>query len=166
MQNLVSFYLKESPNCDGRWLEEIWEWDDAEWEFDHDFIQWLFPTIEESRFNPDAPLLNDEVIGEFRKDALLRHNLRCSYERWLQFCGIKREGDKITLVDRSENVWGSLNHNWWRITRVLKSLMILGLEKEAREFSALLERLQNDKVIDVDEETRTYWQGAMDVIRE
>lgn len=158
MHNLVSFYLKESPNCDGRTLEELWEWSDDDWDFEHGFIQWLFPTIEESRFNPDAPTLNEEHIRQWHQDGLLRHNLRTSYERWLRFCGVGLVNGELILVDAKKNVWGGMNHNWWRITRVLKSLSVLGLNAEAAEFFSLLKRIRHQ--VGVDNETWAYWSEA------
>src|ERR1043165_1674234 len=136
--SLISFYLKESPNSDGRWLEELWEWSDEDWETEKDFIQWLFPTNQASAFNADAPLLNEEIMKEWHKDKLLQHNLRQSYERWLRFCGVERVDAKLHLANRKPNVCGGFNHNWLRITRVLKSLTLLGLPKESQEFFSLL----------------------------
>src|ERR1700722_9350707 len=125
---LISFYLKESPNSDGRLLEEIWQWPDEDWELEHDFIQHLFPLDQPSAFNADAPILDKDIIQAWHKDKLLQHNLRTSYERWLRFCGIERLDGKLRLADPKPNVWGGMNHNWLRITRVLRCLNLLGLK--------------------------------------
>lgn len=159
MRNIIDFYLKESADCDGRMLEEIWEWSDDDWDFEHNFIQWLFPTMEESIFNPDAPILNEEIITQWHQDGLLRHNLRISYERWLRFCGVGLVNDELVLIDANKNVWRGMNHNWWRITRVLKSLSALGLAVEAAEFFSFLERIRNE--VGVDDETWAYWAEAV-----
>lgn len=159
MHNLISFYLKESPNCDGTMLEDIWEWSDEDWEFEHSFIQWLFPTTEESRFNPDAPVLNEELISQWHQDGLLRHNLRISYERWLRFCGISLVNGELILADAKKNVWDGMNHNWWRMTRILKSLSVLGLATEAAELLHLLKGVRHR--VGVDDVTWTYWSEAI-----
>ena len=99
MNGLISFYLKDCPNLDGRWLEELWGWPDEDWEMFHDFIQWLFPLDRASAFNADAPLLDGDTIRAWRDDKLLQDNLRTSYERWLRFCGVERVGDNLILAD-------------------------------------------------------------------
>jgi hypothetical protein len=159
--NLISFYLKESPNSDGRWLEEIWEWPDEDWEFEHDFIQHLFPLDTPSSFNADAPILDEAAIMEWNQDGLLQHNLRQSYKRWLQFCGVERVEGKFQLVDRKPNVWGGFNHNWLRITRVLRCLTLLGLQDEANEFFALLKELRDSGAVAINDNSFRYWQKAV-----
>ena len=159
--NLTSFYLKESQNSDGRYLEEIWAWSDDDWEMEHDFIQHLFPTDQASAFNADAPILDETTIKEWHQDRLLQHNLRLSYERWLRYCGIERVDGKLHLADRKPNVWGRFNHNWLRITRVLKSLTLLGLVTEAKEFFQLLRELRETGSVAVGDETWRHWSGAM-----
>jgi hypothetical protein len=110
-QNLIPFYQKESPNSDGRYLEEIWAWSDEDWELEHDYIQHLFPLAEPSAFNADAPLLDQATINQWHRDKLLQHNLRTSYERWLRFCGVVRVEGDLHLADPNPNVWGGFNHN-------------------------------------------------------
>lgn len=161
MCNIITFYLKEAPNSDGRWLEEIWSWPDEDWELEHDFIQWLFPLDEPSMFNPDAPVLGADAIRAWHEDRLLQHNLRKSYERWLRYCGIKRADGNIRLVDRKPNVWGGFNHNWLRITRVLRCLTLLGMNDEAGEFIGFLTELRDTGTVAINDESFGYWQRAV-----
>jgi hypothetical protein len=161
MQNIITFYLKESPNLDGRWLEEIWAWSDDDWELEHDFIQHLFPLDQPSAFNADAPLLDEATINEWHRDKLLQHNLRTSYERWLQFCGVENVDGKLHLADRKPNVWDGLNHNWLRITRVLRCLMLLGLQDEANDFFALLTVLRDSGTVAINDQSWRYWKRAV-----
>jgi hypothetical protein len=160
--DLISFYLKESPNSDGRWLEEIWAWSDEDWELEHDFIQHLFPTDQASAFNADAPILDKHTIKKWHQDRLLQHNLRLSYERWLRYCGIERVNGTLHLAVRKPNVWGGFNHNWLRITRVLKSLTLLGLVKESQEFFSLLKEMRESRMVAVGDETWRFWSEAAD----
>jgi hypothetical protein len=62
----------------GRSLQQIWRWPDEQLERTHDYIQWLFPLTERSVFNSHAPILNAQVIQEFRARLELRENLRAS----------------------------------------------------------------------------------------
>ena len=63
-RDLIEFYRGIAPDSEGRTLADLWAFSDDEMEEVHDFIQWMFPLREPSRFNPDAPLLTDEdVVG-------------------------------------------------------------------------------------------------------
>jgi hypothetical protein len=73
-ENIFAFY-QGRPDSSGRTLEDIWLWDYQKLEYTHDYIQWLFPLKEKSRFNRNAPILNDEVIQAFRTDEQLRLRL-------------------------------------------------------------------------------------------
>jgi hypothetical protein len=164
-EKLIAFYLKEDTDSEGRNLEEIWMWNDSDLEFQHDWVQVLFPTKKQSMFNADAPLLDDETIVEWKKDKLLQHNLRCSFQRALSFLGMKMEDGKIEFVEYPKVVWHGFNHNWLRITRILESLTLLGLETEAKLMLECLERsyegcINNNIKLDM-EASLLYWRDAV-----
>ena len=156
---LTEFYLHEKANIDGIWLEEVWCWTNDEWDFEHSFIQWLFPLKNESAFNADAPLLDDETIKLWHCHPLLQDNLRTSYERWLEFCGVRRLESGLEIVNLKNHVWPDFNHNWLRVTRVLNSLTLLGLGEDAEKFRAMLFKAHEDKKIDISENTMSFWKG-------
>jgi hypothetical protein len=54
----------------------------------HDYIQWLFPLDEPSRFNADAPLLTPADRLAFRHETLAA-NLRRALDRMLAFYGLR-----------------------------------------------------------------------------
>lgn len=147
----------EGCNASGYTLEQVLGWDDEDWELQHDFIQWLFPTDEPSQFNPDAPVLDAATIARFRNDPLLRHRLRRAFDRWLSFCGIIRTDDGLAFGDQNPDVWNRQNHNWLRVTRVLRSLNLLGLPDEAQAFFSLLNTIQSK----IDPTTWRYWERAV-----
>ncbi len=125
MSRLVDFHRGSATDTEGRLLKDILAWLDDNLEAVHDFIQWLFPLPEPSQFNPDAPLLTDEDIAAFKSDPLLQANLMQSFERILAFLGLSLsdqgevvEGQNFTA--RVPEVWGSPNHNWLRITHILR----------------------------------------------
>jgi hypothetical protein len=55
MSRLTDFYRGAGSDSEGRSLADLWNLSDDEMEDIHDFIQWMFPLREPSRFNPDAP---------------------------------------------------------------------------------------------------------------
>jgi hypothetical protein len=167
MSRLLDFYRGEATDTQGRYLKEIWAWPDDELEMVHDFIQWLFPLPEPSRFNADAPLLTAEDIAAFRKDDRLRSNLRASFERILPFLGLALAVDGAVVEGpnvrgRVPDVWAGPNHNWLRITRILRSLRLLGLEAEARALYERLSALRAGGKSPIGADTFRYWTEAVD----
>jgi hypothetical protein len=166
MSRLLEFYRGEGTDAEGRRLHDIWSWSDDDWEAVHDFIQWLFPLPEPSRFNPDAPLLSAADVAAFRLDERLRANLRRSFERFLTFLGLS-VGDEGRVVlgqnfsARAPDVWAAPNHNWLRITRALRCLRGLGLEREARSLFDRLDALYSSRRFPIADDTFRYWTEAV-----
>jgi hypothetical protein len=163
---LLGFYREQAADGEGRWLRKIWAWDDDSLEAVHDFIQWLFPLPERSRFNRDAPLLTPEDIAAFRADPSLRANLRRSFERILSFLGLAGRadgtiGEGANFAGRVADVWTMPNHNWLRITRILRSLTLLGLEAEARALYACLNGFYQSRRFPIPDITFRYWTAAV-----
>ncbi|HET6327255.1 MAG TPA: opioid growth factor receptor-related protein [Planctomycetaceae bacterium] len=166
MSNLLDFYCGRGTDAEGRTLAELWEWNDDELEEVHDFIQWMFPLSEPSRFNPDAPLLTGDDIAAFRGDALLQSRLRQSFERILRFLGFWRAEDGSVVegpnfADRIPEVWQYPNHNWLRITRILRCLGQLGLKSEAQAFFVRLDALYSQRKFPITADTFGYWSDAV-----
>ena len=166
MSQLLDFYRGQGTDTEGRTLEELWGWNDDDLEQVHDFIQWMFPLPERSRFNPDAPLLTDADVAAFRSDASLQARLRQSFERILTFLGLKRTADGSVIEgpnfgDRAPEVWDYPNHNWLRITRILRCLCLLGLKGEARALFARLDALYSGRKYPITAETFQYWSDAV-----
>ncbi|MBI3409488.1 MAG: hypothetical protein HY040_14200 [Planctomycetes bacterium] len=163
--DLIDFYLERAPDDRGRWLHEIWAWDFEALEDVHDYIQELFPLRERSRFQPTAPILDDRIAGEFRTNPMIRANLRKSFDRMLNFYGFRWDEAWTRIVpaehfrERSNNWLFPEDHNHLRITRILKSLTLCGLEAEAREFlEALLAAVDEQSVT---WETLQFWREAV-----
>jgi hypothetical protein len=166
MSRLIDFYRGTGTDAAGRRLDQILPRDDDALEAVHDFIQWLFPLPEPSQFNPRAPLLSPEDIAAFRQDAALRANLRRSFERILTFLGLREtaEGEVVegpNFAARAADVWQSPNHNWLRITRILRSLRLLGLEAEAKALYRRLEDFHGRRRFPIGDDTFRYWTGAV-----
>ncbi|KAL1801044.1 hypothetical protein ACET3X_001386 [Alternaria dauci] len=54
------------------------------------------------------------------------------------------------------------DHNHLRITRILRSLRVLGLEKEYKAFFAALERAYDDPMTSISEQSMGFWRSAID----
>jgi hypothetical protein len=82
-QILINFYRNEDVDTTGRMLQEMWQWSDHVLEAEHDYIQWMFPTVTPSAFNSGSPLLDEETVKVWREDSVLQNNLITSFNRFL-----------------------------------------------------------------------------------
>ena len=162
---IVQFYRDNAVDDRGRTLDAILAWDDNRLEAVHDYIQWLFPLDEPSRFNPSAPLLTSGDRAAFRQPALAA-NLRRTLERMLAFYGFALQPTTPPRVTRSDQwrdrsaVWlHAGNHNLLRLTRMIRSLALLGQPDLAR---ALYDALRRESEGHVSAVTLEYWKEATD----
>ncbi len=163
MSRLVEFYRGAAADSEGRTLANLWAFSDDEMESVHDFIQWLFPLREPSGFNPDAPLVSEADVVAFRDDPMLRAHLLRSFDRFLAFLGLGREGGRVVErpdYARKRSILLHPNHNWLRITRVLASTRMLGLPDASRAFLDFLVARRDAGTIRVAPETFRYWDRA------
>lgn len=167
---LVPFYLGEQKDSQGRMIQEMWTWNFEELECAHDYIQWLFPLPELSAFNPDAPIVDEEVIQAFQNNPHLRQNLLHSLTVMLQFYGLQRHesNDRKIVVSQSEDYqnrkreWMCVfDHNYLRITRILKCLITFGLENEAQAFYECLRQIYREDSDRIGGETFQHWTNAV-----
>lgn len=131
---LINFYLGNSPDSEGRYLSDILDWNDEQLEESHDYIQWLFPLEEPSQFNPDAPLLDNITRAAFLNSEELRGNMVLAFNRMLKFYNLTQtheltNGKSCHVVPTRESTpWVTKgNHNYLRLTRMLRSLNLCGL---------------------------------------
>ena len=166
MSSLLDFYRGLKTDSQGRFLNDILAWPDDKFETVHALLQWLFPIPEPSKFNTEAPLLSNHDIAAFKSDPLLRANLMKSFERILTFLGLSLsdqgevvEGQNFTA--RVPDVWCSPNHNWPRLTRILRSLMLLGMDAQAQALFRWLDALYKSRRFPIPQKTFRYWAKAV-----
>lgn len=167
-RRIVAFYEGSSSDDEGRMLVDVLRFSDAHLEYIHDFIQWLFPLRERSGANPSAPCLDDEAIAQFRERKELRDNMARALGRMLEFYGLAREGDAIVPTPAFSQHAGWLtpgNHNHLRLTRMLKSLRLLGNEQLARALFERLRIIYNEQQRKgrpaINDLTFRYWEDAV-----
>lgn len=144
---VLEFYLGTGSDLQGRTLEQIWSFSDAQLESIHDYIQWLFPTSSPSNYNPLAPTLDASTIRHFRDSEALQEKLLRSLDLMLRFFGLDLQPCQVAPTV-SEAPGGKAqrrrwqvpgNHNLLRLTRILESLHFLGLQRYALSFYVYLE---------------------------
>ena len=161
MSKITEFYTGGREPHHQHTLAEMWEKDDDFWEYSHSHIQWAFPLNELSNFNPDAPLLTEEDIAVFKSDPKIQLNFLMSFCRFLNFLGLDYQEKKVVETEFFEPiVFKMANHNWPRITRVLKSLVLVGLEQEAVAFYNTLKGFHEQRGW-VSDNAFSYWKGVI-----
>ena len=168
MSKLIEFYSGQAPDHAGRFLHQIQEWPDERLEAVHDFIQWLFPLSEPSPVNPLAPVLGRETVRAFAAQPELRETLRRSFVRMLRFYGLEWKPGPPPSVrlaanyrQRAANWLHPGNHNHPRITRILKSLALLGLMQEASSFLHCLETIYAEEPGKISAVSLRFWRAAI-----
>lgn len=163
---LVAFYLGTAPDSEGRMLAGILGQDDHWLERTHNYVQWLFPLTEPSRWNPYAPLVDDAAAQAFRATQELRANFMAAHVRMLAFYGLQRAPDGTVSTApnwAARKQWFTRDgHNSLRLTRIIKSLVLLGLEDDARALQrALADLCVTEPECGITSTTRGYWRDAL-----
>ncbi len=165
---LVAFYRDGAPDDTGRTLAQILAWDDDRLEAVHDFVQWLFPLPEPSGANPAAPILDPAAIRTFHSSLAMQGRLRQSFDRMLRFYGLCRASTPAGIVverdpgfsERAKNWLWPMNHNHLRLTRILRSTLILGLGAESKALFHVLNGIYKEYPDRIPARTHAFWSSA------
>ncbi|MYL24469.1 hypothetical protein GLV89_11850 [Halomonas alkaliantarctica] len=166
MQNdtrLIAFYRGEAPDYQGRMIADLWALSPFWLEHTHDYIQWLFPIPEASRFNAFAPVLTPAVQAAFKEDTTMREHQQRSLAVMLDFFGLERRGDTIVAgpsLSMQTHIWLKAGgHNHLRITRIIRSLALCHQETLARAFQDAVITIGTQRGV-VSETSLAYWRDA------
>jgi len=163
VSRLVQFYLGEVPDSSGRMVHDILNFTLEEQESIHDYIQWLFPLREQSQFNRRAPLLSEDDIKVFRESDVLKKRVLGALRKMLDFYGFELQGKRVTRSaawDERKQWVTPYNHNYLRISRILTSLRLLGLDEYAQSFYSALENVYKEDANRIGPETWSFWTKA------
>jgi hypothetical protein len=174
VRRLVEFYGLKGADHQGRRLDQILNWNDQRLEMCHDYIQTLFPLPEGSMF-ADAPVIDEQTYLYWREHSDLKRNLRRAFERILAFYGFgikweQAEGDgRKAQISEKEGARANLarwvtrmDHNHLRITRIIRSLRVLGLGNEAEAFHGALTEVC-EKYGRVGVNSQKFWRRALEL---
>jgi len=166
----LRFYDGDGTDDHGRLLREIQKWPDEKLEYTHDYIQWLFPLDERSGFNPEAPVLDAATMAEFLRTPEHVWRLKVSLDRMLTFYGLEWADMGRTIrraasfAEQAKRWLTPGNHNHLRMTRILKSLRLLGLPNEAQALFACLQEIYEEESgksePGITERSFRFWRGA------
>ena len=134
---ILNFYMGTGTDQSNRTIHDIWAFSDSKLEKVHDYIQWLFPTSIKSDYNTSAPVLSLDERKKFSKSEIYKKNVKKSLDMMLRFYGLERKSvsgknvismNSHTFHERSKNWLRSRNHNFHRLSRIIRSLGELGLK--------------------------------------
>lgn len=169
-QPVLDFHLGLGTDHAGRSIGDILAFDDEALESTHDYIQWLFPLAEPSRAVPTSPVVTPTEIAGFRKAAAARDSQLRALDRMLRFYGlqpISRVAGGLEIHPAADfasrrRIWlRPGNHNLLRLTRMMKSLRLLGNETHARALFDALSALYTEESAAIGPTTFRYWQESL-----
>lgn len=174
---ILEFYRDNKRNDQNITLEEILKKDHQWLESNHVYIQWLFPTEQQSKYNSTASLTDSETRRIFKETPALREKMVRALRLMLSFYGLRLidnvEGvpPKIEIAanynNRKEN-WlaqredpTKMNHNYLRLTRIIESLGLHGLSNHGKALFNRLEAIyQGPDGTRISEQAYAHWVSA------
>lgn len=142
--HIVSFYTTDAPDLLGRTYNDMMAYSFDVMEGCHDYVQWLFPTAEKSKFSRTAPVLTADDTMVLRASKAAQTRLISAVKKFLEF---------LNWMDYP------CDHNILRITRIIRSLRLFGLESEAKSFFNHIVHCYEQA--ELAETTMTFWKTAL-----
>ena len=148
--NFVNFLTNNEPDFKNRFLKDIWNFSDEDIEHTHDFIQLLFPLNEESNAVSNGIYLDSsDAILSIKVNKLATENIVKSSKWFLLF------------LARNSHWKRKHDHNYLRVTRIIKSLRLLVSDQEANKFYESFMQLIDENLISrINSTTLYYWENA------
>lgn len=127
---------------DHKWLEGC-----------HGYIQWIFPTDQVSKFNPDAPIIDKEFMKHWLNSDNFanRVNLHVAFEYYYEH-----------LASTVHKWLNPQDHNFLRITRIIRCMNLLELRENAKKLYEWMCELYSDPKYAsiIGETTFKFWTDA------
>ena len=146
--NLREFLKNNEPDIYGRYISEIWSFNDEQIETTHNFIQFLFPLTQPSKNSFNKIYINsDDLLHELKSDKKVRESIMYSSNWYFSF------------LERNQHWQTYFDHNHLRISRVIESLNVIVSNRQANRFykqvlDICIEELIND-------ETKLIWKSKI-----
>jgi hypothetical protein len=180
MGKLIQFYRDKYPanGKDGYYYDDIVnKWTDYDLEARHDFIQWLFPSRERSKYNKKAPVLTEKDIRQFKMNPTLKSKVINATVRMLYFYGYEidigtwnvRRVKSLLQKERGKTIGLYSSHNYARITRIMIFLNEIEMSFLSQIFFlAMCESMRSDKELQrrvVENGAIPIWMGTQPFLR-
>lgn len=148
-ERVIAFLQGVGTTASGKTIQDVWSFDNEELENTHDYIQWLFPLVEQSEMVPGSPFIDPKDIARIREDELIQENMVQSLARMQQF------------YDEYDGWLVAGDHNHYRISRIIRSVKLLNSQENAEEFYQEILRRVEEKM-PVTFESLNYWKEGLE----
>lgn len=165
---IVDFYEDRGQNPSGHSYSQVMRYSDDELEAHHDFVQFLFPTKQQSKYAKGSTPITDIEISIFKTNLTLMNKFKQALVRMSSFYGLKfdEKTNSFSYANGYQNRFKewvqSGNHNFLRLTRILTCLNLMDMSKEAGSLFQCLSNIydygQNSNIIG--KETYKFWASA------
>ena len=145
---IIRFLRGDQRDTQGRTLKEMHDLPDWKLERTHDVIQWMFPTDIASQHSEGAPVLTAQDIVAIKNDPHIQAIIQLSLTRMVEF------------YEKNDYWITQKNHNFLRLTRILRCLWLAGLKHDYVSLQKALDDVFIDYPDIVGEETYLYWKNA------
>ena len=168
-RDIIGFYRGDERNQVGETIDDIFKMSMNELEKDHCYIQWLFPLPEKSKAVPTAPVLCEADIQDFKSDESLQMKMAKATMKMLSFYGLTINGGDESLIvkgsnweERSKEWITPRNHNFLRLTRMIRSLKLCGMETWAKALHNRLCKIYEENSGTIGPLTKQFWDEAIE----
>lgn len=145
---IINFLRGDAKDYKGRVLRQMQFLPNNKMEREHDVIQWMFPSDIPSKHYQEAPVLSDEDIATMKVDSIIQAAIHMSLTRMIWFY----EKDDYWITQK--------NHNFLRITRILRCLWLAGMKHDYVSLQKALDDVFIEYADIIGEETYVYWKNA------
>ena len=161
-QLLLRFFQNEEDACIPHRHEDIVNFTDNDMERYHDFIQWIFPTSQPSRFNFKVSTIDEHFVAMLHGNQCALQNYCKSCRCYLHYMDFDCSGDGNIHTYRGDRPFFRLPyHNFLRMTRMLQSLHETGHPQcSANLFAQMMDMLHTTPDNPISDTTIAYWQGT------
>ena len=154
---VIDFFCGISQDSAGRTIEQILRFDENNIENHHDFIQWIFPTMKRSDYNPNAPLISSNFKHLLSTNTVAKCNFCKTCKLFLNFIGLECDGKLIVIIEKATMFYDRPRHNLLRITRMLDSLNQIGKTSCSNNIFLLLKNIYETHNKNL-KESFEYWE--------
>lgn len=145
---IVQFLSGYGKDHKGRGLAEIRISPDWKLEREHDYIQWMFPSDIESDFFNGAPVLTDDDIIFIKNSPTIQEQIGLSLARMIEF------------YEKNDYWITQKNHNFLRLTRILRFLWLAGRKHDYVCLQKVLDDIFGEFPEVIGSETFYFWKNA------
>ena len=154
---IAFFHGGEDPL--GRTFAEMLAYSFDRMEECHDYVQWVWPLHEPSMFASVFPVLDEEQAAVLAGSPTAQAHARAALAKFYAFWGLPATpGGPYDAASNRLRWCRDGDHNLLRVTRVIRSLRLMGLEAEAAAFAETARAVGAKRGLS--RRTLTYWRRA------